>query len=165
MFVAVCDQNFGNSTLRCSNAGPFRPGIRASRVSHSISSNGSRPGMVKKRRTPRRAPSSVTVFTTSVSVISVVVSCFTVAIEPLPKRSPPSRPSEGGGWTVDRASDGPGEALAALRDGRRGGHAAGLETSREPGRRGRQEEQDGEAAEDDQGKRDRLRVARADVGR
>ena len=44
MFVAVCDQNFGNSTSRCSKAGPLLPGIRASRVSHSISSNGSRPG-------------------------------------------------------------------------------------------------------------------------
>ena len=44
MLVAVCDQNLGNSTLRCSNAGPFLPGMNASRISHSISSNGSRPG-------------------------------------------------------------------------------------------------------------------------
>ncbi len=65
MFVAVWDQNFGNSTPRCSNAGPVRPGIVASRISHSISSNGSRPGMVKKRRTPRWAPSSTTELTTS----------------------------------------------------------------------------------------------------
>jgi len=85
MLVAVCDQNFGNSTLRCSNAGPLRPGMSASRISHSISSNGSRPGIVKKRRTPRRASSWRTVFTTSVVVVSSVVSCFTVAIlVPLP---------------------------------------------------------------------------------
>src|SRR5207237_6372937 len=80
MLVAVCDQNFGNSTPRCSNAGPLRPGIRASRVSHSISSKGSRPGIVKKRRTPRRAPSSVTVLTTSSVVGSVVFCCSTLAI-------------------------------------------------------------------------------------
>src|SRR5439155_1055011 len=43
MFVAVCDQNFGNSTSFCSKAGPSLPGISASRVSHSISSNGTRP--------------------------------------------------------------------------------------------------------------------------
>jgi hypothetical protein len=49
MLVAVCDQNFGNSTPRCSKAGPSRPGMIASRVSHSISSNGSRPEIVKKR--------------------------------------------------------------------------------------------------------------------
>ncbi len=65
MFVAVCDQNFGNSTPRCSNAGPLRPGMTASRISHSISSNGSRPGMVKNRRTPSFASSSMTVLTTS----------------------------------------------------------------------------------------------------
>ena len=37
MFVAVCDQNFGNSTFFCSNAGPFFPGMWAPRTSHSIS--------------------------------------------------------------------------------------------------------------------------------
>ncbi len=68
MFVAVCDQNFGNSTPRCSKAGPLRPGMVASRTSHSISSNGSRPGMVKKRRTPSFASPSTTVFTTSSAV-------------------------------------------------------------------------------------------------
>ena len=49
MFVAVCDQNFGNSTSFCSNAGPFLPGMCASRISHSISSNGSRPSIVNRR--------------------------------------------------------------------------------------------------------------------
>ncbi len=72
MFVAVCDQNFGNSTPRCSKAGPSRPGMIASRVSHSISSNGSRPGIVKKRFTPSRAPSSTTVLTTSAVVVSLL---------------------------------------------------------------------------------------------
>ena len=47
MLVAVCDQALGISTSRCSNAGPSLPGISASRNSHSISSNGSRPGIVK----------------------------------------------------------------------------------------------------------------------
>jgi hypothetical protein len=47
MFVAVCDQNLGNSTSFCSKAGPSLPGMWASRTSHSISSNGSRPGIVK----------------------------------------------------------------------------------------------------------------------
>ncbi len=47
MFVAVWLQNFGNSTAFCSKAGPSRPGISASRVSHSTSSKGSRPGIVK----------------------------------------------------------------------------------------------------------------------
>src|SRR3954471_13720128 len=47
MLVAVCDQNFGNSTLFWSNAGLSLPGMKASRISHSTSSNGSRPGMVK----------------------------------------------------------------------------------------------------------------------
>ena len=65
MFVAVCDQNFGNSTPFCSNAGPFLPGMSASRISHSISSNGSRPAIVKKRRTARLASSSTTLLTSS----------------------------------------------------------------------------------------------------
>ena len=47
MFVAVCDQNFGNSTPFCSKTGLSLPGMKASRVSHSTSSNGSRPGIVK----------------------------------------------------------------------------------------------------------------------
>ncbi len=47
MFVAVCDQNFGNSTSFCSNAGPSLPGMYAWRSSHSTSSKGSRPGIVK----------------------------------------------------------------------------------------------------------------------
>ena len=47
MFVAVCDQNFGNSTSFCSNVGPSLPGMCASRSSHSICSKGSMPGTVK----------------------------------------------------------------------------------------------------------------------
>ncbi len=65
MFVAVCDQNFGNSTFFCSNAGPFFPGMWAPRTSHSISANGSRPGIVNRRRTARLEPSSTTVLTSS----------------------------------------------------------------------------------------------------
>ena len=47
MFVAVCDQNFGNSTPFWSKTGLSLPGMKASRVSQSISSKGSRPGIVK----------------------------------------------------------------------------------------------------------------------
>ena len=43
MFVAVCDQNFGNSTSFCSKTGLSLPGMKAVRDSQSISSNGSRP--------------------------------------------------------------------------------------------------------------------------
>ncbi len=68
MFVAVCDQNFGNSTDFWSNTGLSLPGMKASRSSHSTSSNGSRPGIVKKRSTPTEAASFSTTFTTSVSV-------------------------------------------------------------------------------------------------
>ena len=52
MFVAVCDQNLGNSTSFWSKTGLSLPGMKASRSSHSTSSNGSRPGIVKKRSTP-----------------------------------------------------------------------------------------------------------------
>jgi hypothetical protein len=47
MFVAVCDQSFGNSTSFCSKAGPSLPGMKPWRSSHSIASNGSTPGTVK----------------------------------------------------------------------------------------------------------------------
>src|SRR5262249_28241450 len=103
MFVAVCDQNFGKSTPRCSKAGPSRPGMIASRVSHSISSNGSRPGIVKKRLTPSLAPSSTTVFTTSSAVVSVLCACSTLAIVPpgilvvgrFPTAPPAADPADG----------------------------------------------------------------------
>ena len=65
MFVAVCDQNFGNSTSFCSKAGPSLPGMKAWRSSHSTSSKGSRPGIVKRRRGATLASASTTVFTIS----------------------------------------------------------------------------------------------------
>src|SRR5437773_2112643 len=80
MFVAVCDQNFGNSTPFCSKTAPSLPGIRASRDSHSISSKGSRPGIVKRRRTPTFASSCATAFTSCSSVISTVSTAFVDAI-------------------------------------------------------------------------------------
>src|SRR5918996_5556606 len=51
MFVAFCDQPFGNSTPRCSKALPpdLKFGMTASRVSHSTSSNGCAPSVVKDR--------------------------------------------------------------------------------------------------------------------
>ena len=73
MFVAVCDQNFGNSTPRCSNAGPLRPGITASRISHSISSNGIAPGNREEAAHAEAGGLVATVLTTSASVTSVLV--------------------------------------------------------------------------------------------
>src|SRR5438874_6254798 len=165
MFVAVCDQNFGNSTPRCSNAGPLRPGIRASRVSHSISSKGSRPGIVKKRRTPRRAPSSVTVLTTSSVVGSVVFCCSTLAMagpfhcSPVDVLDVPVGAClrlERGDRRLGLGSDG----TCGARMRRRRGDPAGLEPSREPGRGRRQEQQERQAAEDEERQRNGLRVAR-----
>jgi hypothetical protein len=52
MFVAVADQKTGNSTSRCSKAGPSLPGMTASRTSHSTSSYGSTPGVVLRRVMP-----------------------------------------------------------------------------------------------------------------
>jgi hypothetical protein len=78
MFVAVCDQKRGNSTFRCSKAGPSLPGMIASRSSHSISSKGSRPGIVKKRPGATDAASSTTTLTTSST--QVVWSCCSLAV-------------------------------------------------------------------------------------
>src|SRR6266516_2888333 len=75
MFVAVCDQNFGNSTAFWSHACLSLPGMKASRSSHSISSNGSRPGMVKKRRTPRVFVLSTTTFSSDSDSVDCCVSC------------------------------------------------------------------------------------------
>ena len=49
MLVAFCDQDFGNSTPRCSNAGFSGSPITASRSSHSTSSKGCTPGVVWRR--------------------------------------------------------------------------------------------------------------------
>ena len=50
MLVACCDQDFGISTSRCSKTtSPRSLPMTAERSSHSISSNGSTPGSVKKR--------------------------------------------------------------------------------------------------------------------
>src|SRR5918992_588212 len=79
MFVAVCDQNFGNSTPRCSKTGLSLPGIRASRISHSISSNGSRPGLAKNRRTAALADSFETAFSSSAGASSCELTSSTDA--------------------------------------------------------------------------------------
>jgi hypothetical protein len=84
MLVAVCDQNFGKSTPFCSKAGLSLPGMKASRSSHSTSSNGSRPGIVKKRWIPTWAVSSRTAFTTSVVAESISADAFVDAISRLP---------------------------------------------------------------------------------
>ncbi len=81
MFVAVCDQNFGNSTPFWSKTALSLPGMKASRISHSTSSNGSRPGIVKKRSIPTLAAPSTTVFTTS-SVAVVTADASVDAIDP-----------------------------------------------------------------------------------
>jgi hypothetical protein len=54
--------------------------MKASRSSHSTSSNGSRPGIVKKRSTPTLAPSSTTVFTISATAVSAAADAFVDAI-------------------------------------------------------------------------------------
>ncbi len=87
MFVAVCDQNLGNSTSFCSKAGPSLPGMSASRISHSISSNGSRPGIVKYRLTATFAVASTTWFVTSPAAGSAVCRFLALAI---PKSLPRS---------------------------------------------------------------------------
>src|SRR4051812_31747499 len=85
MLVAVCDQNFGNSTDFWSNTGLSLPGMKASRSSHSTSSNGSRPGIVKKRSTPTEAASFSTTFTTSSAVIGTLADAFVDAMCLLPE--------------------------------------------------------------------------------
>ena len=95
MFVAVCDQNFGNSTSRCSKTGAPLPGINASRVSHSISSKGSRPGIVKNRRGATLAVSSTTVLTTSATSSNCVwgpcVACLAAMLSSRAEMSSHSR--------------------------------------------------------------------------
>src|SRR5487761_417293 len=50
IFVAVIDQSFGTSTLRCSKMVlPFSFWIEAVHISHSISSKGWTPGLVNRR--------------------------------------------------------------------------------------------------------------------
>jgi hypothetical protein len=49
MLVAFWDQLFGNSTSRCSNAGFSGSPMIASRISHSTSSKGWTPRVVKRR--------------------------------------------------------------------------------------------------------------------
>src|SRR4051812_30271536 len=60
MLVAFCDHVFGNSTPRCSNAGFSGSPMTASRISHSIASNGLTPGSVKRLPTLTPSPPAVT---------------------------------------------------------------------------------------------------------
>src|SRR5215210_3191244 len=60
MLVAFCDQLFGNSTPRCSKAGFSGSPMTASRISHSIASNGLVPGAVKRLPTLSPSPAAVT---------------------------------------------------------------------------------------------------------
>src|SRR5215208_1269354 len=59
MLVAFCDQLFGNSTPRWTNAGLFGSPIRASRISHSTASNGVTPASVKRLPTLTPSPAAV----------------------------------------------------------------------------------------------------------
>src|SRR5919201_7008533 len=59
MFVAFCDQLFGNSTPRCSNAGFSGSPMIASRISHSTASKGLTPGSVKRLPTLTPSPAAV----------------------------------------------------------------------------------------------------------
>src|ERR687898_895443 len=56
---AFCDQLFGNSTPRCSNAGLSGSPITASRISHSTASNGLTPDSVKRLPTLTPSPAAV----------------------------------------------------------------------------------------------------------
>src|SRR3954452_18510535 len=60
MFVEFCDQLFGNSTPRCSNAGFSGSPMTASRISHSTASNGLTPDSVKRLPTLTPSPAAVT---------------------------------------------------------------------------------------------------------
>src|SRR3954466_498458 len=60
MLVAFCDQVFGNSTPRCSNAGFSGSPMTASRISHSTASNGLTPDSVKRLPTLTPSPAAVT---------------------------------------------------------------------------------------------------------
>ena len=95
MFVAVCDQNFGNSTPFCSKTGLSLPGMKASRISHSISSNGSRPGIVKYRRTPRRRSGAETLFRSASSAIAGASSVRADAISSLHRICSPALEKRG----------------------------------------------------------------------
>ena len=57
--MAFCDQVFGNSTPRCSNAGLSGSPITASRISHSTASNGLTPAAVKRLPTLTPSPAAV----------------------------------------------------------------------------------------------------------
>src|SRR3954452_6487374 len=59
MFVEFCDQLFGNSTPRCSNAGFSGSPMTASRISHSTASNGLTPDSVKRLPTLTPSPAAV----------------------------------------------------------------------------------------------------------
>src|SRR5687767_3972952 len=59
MLVVFCDQLFGNSTPRWTNAGLSGSPIRASRISHSTASNGLMPASVKRLPTLTPSPAAV----------------------------------------------------------------------------------------------------------
>src|SRR4051795_4402873 len=70
MFVAFCDQDFGNSTFSCSNTMRSPWPMRASRVSHSTLSKGWTPGVVKYRLIDSARPG----WTSSVRAVCAVNS-------------------------------------------------------------------------------------------
>ena len=59
MFVAFGDHDFGNSTSFCSNAGAAGSPISASRISHSMHSNGCVPASVKRLGMLTPSPAAV----------------------------------------------------------------------------------------------------------
>ena len=79
MLVACCDQNFGNSTSRCSKtSSPRSLAMTAERSSQSISSNGSTPSFVKYRSNSRPAtsrPGPKVRPIVSVEVVSLCCAC------------------------------------------------------------------------------------------
>src|SRR5215218_4670828 len=170
MFVAVCDQNFGNSTPGCWNTGLSLPGMYASRSSHSISSKGFLPSIVKKRRIPSRAASSTTTFAASLAAsLSTVEMSSACAIrqppEPIWAMNLAERPAIKAGRrrdhrTLGRLSDVAlfGFVEPILAAGRR--QAAGLDAPREEASARRCEQQERDAGQDQQRERDRVGVRR-----
>src|SRR3954447_13866203 len=89
MFVAFCDQDFGNSTFSCSNAIRSPWPMRASRVSHSTPSKGWAPGVVKYRLIDSARPG----WTSSVRAVCAVNSMKAVS-SPWPQFAGFLRPFE-----------------------------------------------------------------------
>src|ERR1700719_2685839 len=98
MFVAFCDHERGNSTPRCSNATRSPCPMRASRTSHSTSSNGCTPACVKKRLIGSATPAALSfeVIGLRGGVIGFPLSAPAFSRRPSSFSGAEHRPSRGG---------------------------------------------------------------------